>query len=71
MLWSWVWRSGIGHFFHPGLFLSAWRVIGTGTEFIQDSVSERTVEVVPDHEIPDFPRQRDELTFSFFGKNET
>jgi hypothetical protein len=48
------------------------RVIGTGTEFIQDSVNERTIEVVSDHEILDFPMQRDELTFSFFhGKNAT
>jgi hypothetical protein len=35
-------------------------------ESIQDSVSERTIEVVPDHEILDFPRHRDELSFPFF-----
>jgi hypothetical protein len=58
--------QGLGTFSTWAFSFLLVRIIGTSTEFIQDSVSERTVEVVFDHEIPEFPRQRDELTFSFF-----
>jgi hypothetical protein len=44
------------------------RIIGIGWESIQDSVNERIVEVVPDHEILDFPRHRHELSFPFCMK---
>jgi hypothetical protein len=61
-------NQGLITFFTPVFSVLLVQIIGTGSEYIQDSVSERTVEVVPNHEILDFPRHRHEFSFPFCKK---